>query len=482
VTTNAASYTEIPPAERDAVLERLAAHRTLGSAPREELTWLVAHGALRRFKGGETLVAKGQITELMGMWVVLTGHIAVYVDRGAGPQRVMDWHGGDVTGILPYSRVTTSIGAGIALEDGELLVVSQEHFADLTRECPALTATLVHVMVDRARQFTSSDLHDEKMISLGKLAAGLAHELNNPASAAARGTKLLEDGLREGFEAARALGEARLSPVQMALLDRFRATCAASAAAGVRAPLERGDLEDAIGGWLDAHGVEPSVAANLADAGASLTMLDELAVGLQPAMLHAAVRWIAADCATRTLLSDVHRAATRIYDLVDSVKRFTYMDRSAAPEAIDVAPALRDTIAVLRSKARAKEADLRLDTADGLPAVGAVGGELNQVWLNLLDNALDAVGAGGHIAVSARAEPSGLVVRIIDDGPGVPPGLLDRIFDPFFTTKPVGQGTGLGLDIARRLVRRNGGEIDVESRPGGGRTEFRVTLPALKQD
>jgi signal transduction histidine kinase len=435
---------------------------------------------LRRFERGETLVAKGQSTEGIGLWVLFSGHIAVYVDRGAGPKRVMDWHGGDVTGTLPYSRLTASIGAVVVLEGGEFLQVGSEHFAELVRECPVATTALVHVMLDRARQFTSSDLHDEKMLSLGKLAAGLAHELNNPASAVARGAKLLEDGLREGYNASLAIGDARLSPEQMAALDRFLSSCSLSAAAGVGAPLEREDEQDAVAQWLDAHDADSFAAASLVESGVSVTKLDELATVLEPSILDLAVRWIAADCAARTLLSDVQKAATRIYDLVASVKRFTYMDRSAAPEAVDVAQSLRDTVAVLGSKVRAREADLRLDVAEALPAVRAFGGELNQVWLNLIDNALDAVDAGGHVSVSALEEASGVVVRIIDDGPGVAPELLDRIFDPFFTTKQVGQGTGLGLDIARRLVRRNGGEIDVESRPGGGRTEFRVTLPALR--
>jgi signal transduction histidine kinase len=459
------------------------AHRTLGVASREELAWLAARGTTRRFVRGETIVAKGQtIIEDMGLWIILSGHLAVYVDRGAGPKRVMDWHGGDVTGILPYSRVTTSIGSGIALEDGEMLQVGREHFAEMIRECPVVTAALVHVMLDRARQFTSSDLHDEKMLSLGKLAAGLAHELNNPASAAARGAKLLEDGLREGFDAARALGAARFTPAQMAALDRFRAMCTASTSASTHAPLERADQQDAVGEWLDAHGADSSAAASFVESGVTVAMLEELATGLEPSVLGLAVRWAAADCSARTLLSDVQKAATRMYDLVASVKRFTYMDRSAVLEPTDVGQALRDTVAVLRPKVRGREADLEIELDEDLPAVRAFGGELNQVWVNLIDNALDAVGAGGHVAVSARREPSGVVVRVVDDGPGIPPELLDRIFDPFFTTKPVGQGTGLGLDIARRLVRRNSGEIDVDSRPGGGRTEFRVTLPVMKQE
>jgi signal transduction histidine kinase len=482
VTIRAQPETEAPPDESGALLERLTAHRTLGSAPRAELAWLAARGRTKRFVRGETLVAKGEVAGDLGLWVIFSGHAAIYVDRGAGPKRVMEWRGGDVSGVLPYSRLTTSIGSGIALEDGELLMVGREHFEEMIRECPVVTAILVHVMLDRARVFTSSDLQDEKMLSLGKLAAGLAHELNNPASAAARGAKLLEEGLREGFETSRALGAARLSEAQMAALDRFRTTCALSATAGVRGPLEQVDQQDAVGTWLDEHDADSSMAASLVESGVTVPMLEELSSMLEPSVLNLAVRWVAADCSTRTLLSDVQKAATRIYDLVASVKRFTYMDRSAVPEPVDVAQALRDTIAVVRPTVRATETDLQLDLDESLPVVRAFGGELNQVWLNLIDNALDAVAAGGHVTVSARLEPSGVVVRVVDDGPGVPADLLDRIFDPFFTTKPVGQGTGLGLDIARRLVRRNGGEIDVDSRPGGGRTEFRVTLPALKPD
>jgi len=175
---------------------------------------------------------------------------------------------------------------------------------------------------------------------------------------------------------------------------------------------------------------------------------------------------------------DIENAAARIHDLVGSIKRMTYMDRHPVAEPVDIAQGLRDSAAVLGHKAREKSADLIVDADTDLPTVEGLGGELNQVWINLIDNALDAIPKGGRIAVTLRRDPKGAVVRITDDGPGIPADLVSRIFDPFFTTKAVGEGTGLGLDIARQIVRRHRGEINVDSAPG--RTEFRVWLPAAK--
>jgi signal transduction histidine kinase len=358
-----------------------------------------------------------------------------------------------------------------------MLEVDRSHFPAMTRECPAVTTILVHVMLDRARQFTTSDLHDEKMISLGKLAAGLAHELNNPASAVARDATQLERTLGDLTTATRELGTAQLSDAQLRLLNGFRARCRDSAAKGLQSPIDRADSEDAIEDWLRARGADSLHAGALAESGVTIAALDELSAMLDASALETAVRWIAADCATQTLLADMKTSASRIYDLVGAVKRYTYMDRSTAAEPIDVAQGLRDTVAVMRSKAREKDCELRLDVAAALPQVRAVGGELNQIWSNLIDNALDAAPRRGHVVVSARAAVNAVVVSVMDDGPGIPADLVDQIFDPFFTTKPVGQGTGLGLDIARRLARRHGGDIEVESRARERRTEFRVALP-----
>jgi signal transduction histidine kinase len=342
-------------------------------------------------------------------------------------------------------------------------------------ECPHVTALLVHVMVDRARAFKSSDSQLEKMASLGKLAAGLAHELNNPASAAARSARLVGEALTEFGEASRALGAAQLDARELSLVDRIGGFCVAAPATSVLTPLERADREESIAEWLEGHGANESFAATLSETDLRLELLDELAGTLSGDKLGATLRWMAAGCTMRGLARDVERAASRVHTLVSAVKGFTYMDHATAPEPVDIGKGLTDTLAVLAAKARGKSASLTVDVPPDLPRVRGFGGELNQVWSNLVENALDAVNDGGRVTVTAHADGSRVVVRVTDDGPGIPAEVKGRIFDPFFTTKPVGKGTGLGLDIVRRVLDRNEGLIEVESVPG--RTEFRVELP-----
>jgi signal transduction histidine kinase len=346
----------------------------------------------------------------------------------------------------------------------------------MIRECPDVTAKLVHVMLDRARHFTSSDLHDEKMRSLGKLAAGLAHELNNPASAVIRSAKSLADGLAAAEAASRALGAAGLTADQRAAVDAVRDACLARRKSGAHSPIEEADRADAIAAWLETHGADVAVAGPLADTAVTLPALDELAESLDGELLDAALRWVAYGCAAQSLAREIEAAASRIHDIVAAVKGFTQMDRETVAQPLDVEQGLADTLTVLRSKVKAKAATVTVDVEPDLPRVQGYGGELNQVWVNLIDNALDAVPESGHVDVSAHREAGKVVVRITDDGPGIPEKDRARIFDPFFTTKPVGEGTGLGLDIVRRLVNRHSGEIEVESRPG--RTVFTVCVPA----
>jgi signal transduction histidine kinase len=213
----------------------------------------------------------------------------------------------------------------------------------------------------------------------------------------------------------------------------------------------------------------------LADTSVTLDALDAFSGYLEGAALDAALDWVAAGCEVRMLAAESERAGSKISELVSAMKRLTHMDRAPVAEPLDVEQGLRDTLMVLGHKARDKSVSLKMDVAPGLPPVNAVGGELEQVWMNVLDNALDAVDLGGQVSVTAKPEGHALVVRVIDDGPGIPPEHQDQIFDPFFTTKAPGTGTGLGLDVARAYLRRHGGDIDFDSRPG--RTEFRVTLP-----
>jgi signal transduction histidine kinase len=458
------------------LVDRLAALHSLSRIPRAEVEWLAAHGETRTYEAGSLVAPKGMRIETL--WLLLSGHVAISVDRGAGPRLAMEWHTGDIGGLLPYSRMKGPPGDSYSVERSEVLLIYERHFPELINRCPVFAGHTVHLMVDRARSFNTSDLQDEKMISLGKLAAGLAHELNNPASAAMRGAKLLLAGLAGADAASRALGAAGLTPAQMAAIEKTRGACLGKPVGNVHSAIERADREDELSGWLERHRIAPDHAAALAETPVTTETLEALAADIPGAALEAAILWIATGCATHSLAGDIERSATRIHELVAAVKKFTYMDNLSSPESVDVESGIRDTITIVAAKARAKNATITVDIDPGLPRVYATGGELNQVWLNLLDNALDAIPESGSIVISARFALNWVVVRVVDDGPGIPPDVLPHIFDPFFTTKPPGQGTGLGLEIARKLLRRYQGDIDIQSQPG--RTECRVRLVTEK--
>ena len=466
------------PADIEPLIARLAEHKTLSTVPREELAWLAANGILHKLETGETLERKG--VQVEWLHVILSGHIVLSVDRGSGPQKAIEWYSGEISGILPYSRLGSPPGDAIAQEPTEILSIPRGCLRALTHECFEVTTILVHNMLDRARHFTSGDLQNEKMISLGKLSAGLAHELNNPASAIERSAGLLEDRLEEAEAATHALGVARLSDAQLKAVDEIRSACLAKTVQGVRSPVERADREEAIADWLADHELDSGSAEALADTQVTFEALDQLAAAVEGPALDAVLRWAAAGCAVRGLASEIQDAAMRISGLVAAIKGFTHMDQAMVAEPVDLGPSLSNTVAVLKAKARGKSIAVDIELEDGLPHARGFAGEMNQIWGNLIDNALDAVPEGSRVDVLAKRKNGRVVVSVVDNGPGIPAGVREHIFDPFFTTKPVGQGTGLGLDIVRRLVLHNDGVIEVDSQPG--RTEFRVSLPIADED
>ena len=376
--------------------------------------------------------------------IVLSGHLAIHVDRGAGSRKIAGWREGDVCGLMPYSRGGAPPGDTVAEEPTDVLAIHRDLIPEMIRECPRVTAILVHAMLDRARHFTSSDLHDEKLLSLGKLAAGLAHELNNPASAAARSAKLLAATFAESEAAARGLAAARLSDAQLADVDRVRGLSDAGTAPASRSPIERADREEALVGWFDAHGFDADYAAALADTSVTPAALDALAGAIGEDALDAALRSIASGRLMRLLVGEIDASVSRIYELVAAVKGFTYMDRAATREPIDIRRSLTDTLAVLGAKTRAKSVVVELALPDDLPPVHASGGELNQVWANIIDNALDAVAPAGRVEVTASRQLERVVVCIADDGPGSLPRFKAESSTRSSRRNPLGREQGWG--------------------------------------
>jgi signal transduction histidine kinase len=455
------------------LVERLANVKLLKNVPRAELEWLADHGQIELWEAGK--VFRPHDIVLPGLALVLSGSLAIHVERMGIHRRVMQWHEGDLTGTLPYSRMVNPPGDTVVHEDLVAFTVDKEHFREMTRQCPEFTAICVHTMLDRARHFTGRDFQDEKMASLGKMSAGLAHELNNPAAAAGRSAKRLTEHKNEAEDAARALFSAHLNDEQLRALDEARAFCLMVPPSFLDTPLDRSDRVDEIAEWLDAHGGEIDQATALAETAMTVAGLAKLATVFEGETLVDALRWLAATAAITTIASELQESTKRISDLVASVKGYTHMGQAAVAEPVNVGRGLADTSRLMASKLRDKNVKLRMEIPPDLPHARAFGSELNQIWMNLLENALDAVPYGGEITVTAHQDFDTISVRVIDNGHGIPDDIKSRIFDPFFTTKPVGAGTGMGLDIVRRLVFNQKGDIEVESEPG--RTVFRVVLP-----
>ena len=281
------------------LVERLQGCPQLEGIPREQLTWMALHGRWRRFEEGAVLVSKG--VPVVEVHFMLQGHFVFYVQRGGLRSKVIEWHKGKFFGQAPYSRLVVSPGDGVFGEASEIVSIHREHFPKMIRDCYDLTEIMVHGMIDRARQFNAAALHDEKMVSLGKLAAGLAHELNNPASAIARSAHNLGDILVEADEAARVVGAAGLTEVQVATATAVRDSCLIAQVASIRSPLEQVEREDEIGDWLEDHGVDATLAESLAESPITLDGLEQLAAALEGEGLEMAIRWVSQSCLTRSL-------------------------------------------------------------------------------------------------------------------------------------------------------------------------------------
>ena len=444
----------------------------------EQLEWLASQGQVMQFGPGEMVFREGDPAD--SMFFILEGSIDLLI--GVGGQMVPTFvqYAGEVTGLLPFSRMLKYSGAGRTSARGPLRIlrVHKDGFGEMLARIPVLGQRLVATMTDRVREATRAIQQREKMTALGTLSAGLAHELNNPAAAVRRNAEALETRLSGLASLAADLCSAGLDGASLRGLGTLAESLRQRPAPTLDA-MGRSRLEEALGEWLDEQGIAEAwtLAGALVDAGVTKADLETLGQQIPSGAVPSAVRWIETLVDATRLSLDIRAASARISELVQSVKTYSHMDRAGDKEAVDVREGLDSTLVMLGHKLKRKSLRLERDYAPDLPKVTAYPGELNQVWTNLIDNAIDAAPEGGLIRIEAGADSvTSAAVRVIDNGPGVPPEIQSRIFEPFFTTKPVGQGTGLGLDIVERIVvQQHGGSVELESIPG--RTVFIVRLP-----
>jgi len=437
----------------------------------EQVESLAGYGTELRLEAGDRLFDEDSLVD--SFYVLLEGEIRISRLDGAEETPLATHGPGEFTGGLAVLTGRRSVHRARAVARSRVLEIDSESFRRVALERPEVADILISVLARRMRFTQRAFRQQEKMAALGKLSAGLAHELNNPATAARRAA----DDLREASLQAQLLAlehDERFSPAQRETLIGLLREADANDEAALD-PLSQSDREEEIGEWLAERQLENAwdLAPPLATAGVDTGRLDWLAGSMgEGETLAGALDWLGATLELGALAREIGRSAGRISELVRAVKEHTYMDRTSYVET-DVREGLDSTLVILGHKLRGVSVERDYDEA--LPKIWANGGELNQVWSNLIDNSADAVDGRGRIAVRAYRNGDVVVVEITDDGPGVPREIQSRIFEPFFTTKQVGEGTGLGLDIVRRIVAAHGGEVAFDSRPG--ETRFVVRLP-----
>lgn len=441
----------------------------------DQIEWFLSHVQEVSLQAGEAFVRQGDPADWMVIF--LEGSFQWRGEFG-GDNVSIPAQAGDVSGVFPFSRMTRFTVTGRALTDGRLLKFPAALFPELIRKMPELTTRLVAMMSDRIREGTRIEQQRDRLVSLGKLSAGLAHELNNPASAAKRAT----DQMRDTLEKMRsANSELWRRPLDNSDKDRIEDVEASLLQSGTRLleGLALSDLEESLGSVLQSYGHANSweLSASLARCGMPADMLTSLLTQLDPTTARAALERIAASAQMSTLLRTIESSIIGISNLVRTVKEYTYMDQGPV-QNVDVVQSLETTLGTLAHILKPGITVHRVYQPIPL-LVNTAGTELNQVWTNIIENAVDAMLGEGELRVRTFCEDDNIVVEIGDSGPGIPPEIKSHIFDPFFTTKDIGEGTGLGLNTVLTIVKKLGGDVQVVSKPGD--TRFQVWLPWVDQ-
>jgi signal transduction histidine kinase len=451
--------------------EQLRTVEAFHDLPDEQLDWFLEHTTELHIQPGEIYVRAGDTADRM--IVVLEGELQARFE--GTNENVFTTHAGTVSGVLPYSRMKVFPATGRAVQPSRVLVFPAAEFDDLLTHLPELGRRLVATMVDRTRETTRREQQRDRLAALGKLSAGLAHELNNPAAAARRAAERLRDAVGEFRGSVSSLEGTQLTQDERTAIETLESSCCI--AAPETDVLQASQLEDEIEAVLHQHGINDGwqYASALVESGVQPKPLNIMLGGVRQNVAEPALKRVSALVEINDLLAELEDSTSKISDLVRAIKEYSYMDQAPVQD-VDLTKGLENTLTIMAHKLK-KGVTIMRDYHPTPLLVNSYGSELNQVWTNIIDNAVDAMHGEGELRIKTFLEGDCAVVEIGDSGPGIPADIQSRIFEPFFTTKGVGEGTGLGLDTTLRIVRKHRGSINVTSVPGD--TRFQVRLPAL---
>lgn len=453
--------------------ERVANISLFEGLDRKQIRQLFRLGKEMNVAAGEVILEEGE--EARGLVVVLEGELEVFKEI-AGRQTLLGLiPSGSFVGEISLLTRQPHSATVRALKDSRILLYAKDFF-EKSLDASPIVRVILQTMAERLRATEATVQQHEKLSALGKLSAGLAHELNNPAAASLRAVQQLPEALLTLQALVFQLNELGLNSEEVSYLTELQEKLVARAAKPEPLdPLTRSDREEALANWIDEQNIEDGwrLAPALVNAGVNVEQLQAIAERLSPARLEHALTWLEGMLTVRSLLRTMEHSTSRICELVGAVKDYSYMDRSPVQD-VDVHEGLESTLTIMGYKLR--DVTVKRDYAEDLPPITALGSRLNQVWTNLIDNAVDAMGGRGRLEVRTWREDDSVVVEIADNGPGIPPEIQQRIYEPFFTTKDVGSGAGIGLDIVYRIItEEHRGQIRLHSEPGN--TRFQVWLP-----
>ena len=462
-------------------IEELKNVFALNDLPNDHLQWILNHSEYHEYEDGTQIRKTGDEADVM--FIILEGQISFYLDQHGRLVFYLhfanDAGSGGVSGLLPYSRMKQYPGCAFAEGNLRCLLLHRKYFAELEQLNPNFIQKLIGYMTERAKIVATTQMQQKKVSALGMLSAGIAHELNNPASAIDRISCELTKRLKQNYELTEDLLQYNINAGVIEMLQGMNESKYQSDKIKLSA-LQRMDKEDEITDWLENAGVKEShkIAETFVDEDFSIDDFESIQNTASKEAFVPLIYWLENLLSSERIIKDLEEASKRISFLVGAIKSHVHMDRTNDLQPTHINKDIENTLTLLGYKLREKNIRVKKIFSETLPDIAVYVGELNQVWTNIIDNAIFALEKNGEIIIETSCDNKHVLVTITDNGGGIPPEILSRIFDPFFTTKKMGEGTGIGLDLVNRIIKHHNGEIKVNSQPG--KTMFTISIPLIQ--